>query len=157
VLRLDPMSFLALVDAGDALLNLRQPEAALALGERAAALRPESPDGHDLVACCSWALGRRAEAVAAFERAAARDRLVAPGAWARIGRVELEAGNVAEAVRWLRRATDAFPGLALAHRDLGAAYAAGGDVDAAVRSWIAAARLGDPGARRALAERGVAW
>jgi arabinofuranosyltransferase len=120
-IRLDPAHVLAFLDAAEVSLQLGDREGALALALRAASLQPGLPAAHEMVGRCAWAVGRLGDAVAAFERGAALDRTAAPTAYARIGRLKLDAGAPGEAAAWLRRALDALPRFPEAETDLGVA------------------------------------
>jgi DNA-binding CsgD family transcriptional regulator/tetratricopeptide (TPR) repeat protein len=98
-----------LLDAAHAAWITGDPEGAVELAERAAALEPDRPDGALAVATSLWDAGRRSESVIAFERASgllAGDPSPgrrASGEWA-AGRAAVATGRPLEAADHGRRA-----------------------------------------------------
>ena len=88
------------------------------------------------------ALGRRQDALAAFERVRTLDssHALAP---VNIGTVHLMAGEHAEAARWFAQALELDPNVARAHNSLGVIAAQEGRLEEAIGHWREAARL-DP-------------
>lgn len=120
-------------------LQVGQPAAAQGLIEQSLAVRPSANVWCDLGNALG-ALGRRADAIAAYRQALVLQPDLAE-ALCNLGQLLLEDGQADEAVASCRRAIALKPGFAEAHCNLGNALRSLGLVDAAVASYREALRL----------------
>jgi len=114
------------------------PDLGVGDARRAIYFAPASASAHNTFGTLLYALGRSADARAAFERALALDA-GASYAWTNLCYLAVRAGEVTTAVSDCGRALAVDPASSMAHNNLGLAYAVAGDLSAAGDEFLKAA------------------
>jgi hypothetical protein len=158
-----PRSSRAMQELASARLQTGEPEAALAMGTKALAIAPHTPELHFLQGRAYLQLDRPAEAVRAFVRAAAAAPHASANYFTAMGVAYNQLGSYDRAVAALDKSLQLEPGRPYAHVQIGVAYAGAGDDAAAARalrqaavlSLAAADRVGAAKALRTLQAMGL--
>lgn len=142
-LRLAPNDLPATIGLGALALSRHEFRTGLALGRRALALSPSTPDGHGVVGDALVELGRYREAFETFNQMVSLKPSVS--SYARVSYARELLGDIPGAVQAMRYAVDAAAGepeaLAWSQTQLGKLYWAHGQSRAAAREYRAASRV----------------
>jgi len=151
-LDVNPKSFAAYDSLASWAVMHHQPQEAAEYAERAIEINPDYAEAWGTLGGALSALGRRAEAAAAFKRAyefAAGNETAAIAA-SHYGAAMASIGNRAEGERYLRRAIELDPQLDEAHLNLAVLLANGGRIADAVNEAETATELGPENPRNHL-------
>jgi tetratricopeptide (TPR) repeat protein len=145
ILLINPNSAEADVLAGEAYDELKNDAGALQEFEAAVKADPKMPNVHFGYGYLLWKASRLSDAEEEF-RAELANNPENPLALAYLGDTEIKLNHPAAAVPYLEHALRLQPTIAIAHLDLGIAYAAGGRKEDALRELKSAEKLnpGDP-------------